>query len=71
MVVRIKASIMTGKETDAMEKVIRVIPENIMFEKTETRFFSMDEYGKQEFNMQLDIPKNISTVQIECRISCK
>ncbi|XP_040167714.1 CD109 antigen-like [Anopheles arabiensis] len=69
MVVRIKASIMTGKETDAMEKVIRVMPENIMFEKTETRFFSMEEYGKQELTISLDIPKNISTVQIECRIS--
>uniref|UniRef100_A0A182U5C8 TEP1-F n=1 Tax=Anopheles melas TaxID=34690 RepID=A0A182U5C8_9DIPT len=69
MVVRIKASIMTGMETDAMEKVIRVMPENIMFEKSVTSFFRMEEYGKQELNISLDIPKNISTVQIECRIS--
>ncbi|XP_053669045.1 thioester-containing protein 1 allele S3-like [Anopheles marshallii] len=55
MVVRIKASINTVQETDALEKVIRVMPESLVQKKMESRFFCFDTYTNQTFLMNLYI----------------
>uniref|UniRef100_A0A182SLG9 Alpha-macroglobulin receptor-binding domain-containing protein n=1 Tax=Anopheles maculatus TaxID=74869 RepID=A0A182SLG9_9DIPT len=71
MAVRVKASIMLGLETDALEKVIRVMPENLIIKDSIHRFFNLDRYGVQEFRLQLDILKNanFSTVNLEFILS--
>ncbi|XP_053668783.1 thioester-containing protein 1 allele S3-like [Anopheles marshallii] len=57
MAVRVKASIMVGYETDALEKVIRVMPESLVQLKMESRFFCFDTYTNQTFLMNLDYNK--------------
>ncbi|XP_053668473.1 thioester-containing protein 1 allele S3-like [Anopheles marshallii] len=57
MAVRVKASIMVGYETDALEKVIRVMPESLVQPKMESRFFCFDTYTNQTFLMNLDFNK--------------
>uniref|UniRef100_A0A182YIZ6 TEP1-F n=1 Tax=Anopheles stephensi TaxID=30069 RepID=A0A182YIZ6_ANOST len=71
MAVRVKASIMLGLETDALEKVIRVMPENIIIHNTDWRFFNLYRYQTQEFNISLDVLKdaNMSTVKLEFILS--
>uniref|UniRef100_A0A182W9G4 TEP1-F n=1 Tax=Anopheles minimus TaxID=112268 RepID=A0A182W9G4_9DIPT len=71
MVVRVKASIMHGLETDALEKVILVMPEHIIRQNSVSRFFNMDGYGTQVFNISLDVLKqaNYSTIKLEFILS--
>uniref|UniRef100_A0A182P1U4 Alpha-macroglobulin receptor-binding domain-containing protein n=1 Tax=Anopheles epiroticus TaxID=199890 RepID=A0A182P1U4_9DIPT len=71
LAVRVKASIMHGHETDAIEKVIRVMSENIIIDDTITRYFNLDKYGREEFTLSLDILKkaNFSTVKLQFIIS--
>ncbi|XP_050079852.1 CD109 antigen-like [Anopheles maculipalpis] len=57
MAVRVKASIMLGLETDALEKVIRVMPESLVQPRMESRFFCFDTYSNTTFLMNLDINK--------------
>lgn len=57
MAVRLKASIMLGHETDAIEKVIRVLPESLVEKKMESRIFSQNTYMNVSFPISLDIDK--------------
>ncbi|XP_058116223.1 thioester-containing protein 1 allele S3-like [Anopheles ziemanni] len=58
MAVRLKASIMLGQETDAIEKVIRVLPESLVEKKMQSRIFSQNTYMNVSFPISLDIDKN-------------
>uniref|UniRef100_A0A2M4DRR5 TEP1-F n=1 Tax=Anopheles darlingi TaxID=43151 RepID=A0A2M4DRR5_ANODA len=58
MLVRVETSIMQGLERDAIEKIIRVLPESLPKTKTTTRFFSHETYLNQSFLIDLDIDKN-------------
>uniref|UniRef100_A0A182SAB1 TEP1-F n=1 Tax=Anopheles maculatus TaxID=74869 RepID=A0A182SAB1_9DIPT len=71
MAVRVKASIMLGLETDALEKVIRVMPESLVQPKMESRFFCHDTYKNQSFMMNLDIDKKADngSKKIEFRLN--
>uniref|UniRef100_A0A182W9G3 TEP1-F n=1 Tax=Anopheles minimus TaxID=112268 RepID=A0A182W9G3_9DIPT len=53
MVVRVKASIMHGLETDALEKIIRVVPETLKQSKMDSRIFRIDSNSNQSFRMNL------------------
>ncbi|XP_049299713.1 CD109 antigen-like [Anopheles funestus] len=55
MAIRVKASIMLGRETDALEKVIQVEPESLVQPKMVTWFFCFDTYKNQTFRIPLDI----------------
>uniref|UniRef100_A0A182NVB2 TEP1-F n=1 Tax=Anopheles dirus TaxID=7168 RepID=A0A182NVB2_9DIPT len=57
MVVRVKASIMNGLETDGLEKMIRVLPENFVFNKTEPQIFNLEYGDKFTRKHNLDIDK--------------
>uniref|UniRef100_A0AAG5DMM7 TEP1-F n=1 Tax=Anopheles atroparvus TaxID=41427 RepID=A0AAG5DMM7_ANOAO len=57
MAVRLKASIMLGMETDAIEKIIRVMPESLLEQKMESRIFSHSSYANDSHAISLDIDK--------------
>ncbi|XP_041782749.1 CD109 antigen-like [Anopheles merus] len=71
MAVRVKASIMLGHETDALEKVIRVMPESLAQPKMDTSFFCFDDYKNQTFPFNLDINKKADngSKKIEFRLN--
>ncbi|XP_050079853.1 CD109 antigen-like [Anopheles maculipalpis] len=71
MAVRVKASITLGLETDALERFIRVMPENLILSNSVSRFFNLDRYGTLEFPISLDILKNanFSTIKLEFILS--
>ncbi|XP_052891713.1 thioester-containing protein 1 allele S3-like [Anopheles moucheti] len=57
MTVRIEATINTNQESDALEKVIRVVPESLVQPKMKTLFFCFDSYINQTILMNLDFNK--------------
>ncbi|XP_052895644.1 thioester-containing protein 1 allele S3-like [Anopheles moucheti] len=57
MTVRIKATINTNQESDALEKVIRVMPESLVEAKMQSQLFYFDTYQNQTFLMHLDFHK--------------
>nr|2PN5_A Chain A, Thioester-containing protein I [Anopheles gambiae] len=71
MAVRVKASIMLGHETDALEKVIRVMPESLVQPRMDTRFFCFDDHKNQTFPINLDINKKADSgsTKIEFRLN--
>ncbi|XP_052895818.1 thioester-containing protein 1 allele S3-like [Anopheles moucheti] len=71
MAVRVKASIMLGYEADALEKVIRVMPESLVQPKMDSRFFCFDSYTNQTFSMNLDFNKKADngSKKIEFRLT--
>ncbi|XP_049293332.1 CD109 antigen-like [Anopheles funestus] len=71
MAVRVKASIMLGMETDALEKVIRVMPESLVQPKMESRLFCFDTYKNQTFPINLDFNKKADndSKKIEFRLN--
>uniref|UniRef100_A0A182MNQ7 Alpha-2-macroglobulin domain-containing protein n=1 Tax=Anopheles culicifacies TaxID=139723 RepID=A0A182MNQ7_9DIPT len=56
MVVRVKASINLGMETDAVEKVIPVNTETFLRTMMESHIFYFDRYANETFRMNLHIP---------------
>ncbi|XP_058053822.1 thioester-containing protein 1 allele S3-like [Anopheles bellator] len=70
MTVRVKASIMLGKEHDAIERVIRVLPESLVQPRMQTRLFSHNEYQNQSFEFILDIDKkaDVGSVSISFEV---
>ncbi|XP_052891665.1 thioester-containing protein 1 allele S3-like [Anopheles moucheti] len=71
MTVRVKATIMAGREADAVEKVIRVMPENIIVSSSVPRVFNLAKYGSEEYKISLDILKqvNFRTIKLEFVLS--
>ncbi|XP_052895525.1 thioester-containing protein 1 allele S3-like [Anopheles moucheti] len=71
MTVRVKATIMAGREADAVEKVIRVMPENIIVSSSVPRVFNLAKYGSAEYKISLDILKqaNFRTIKLEFVLS--
>ncbi|XP_052891678.1 thioester-containing protein 1 allele S3-like [Anopheles moucheti] len=57
MVVHVTASTMLGYEADALEKVVRVMPESLVQPNIQSRFFCFDSYTNQTFSMNLNINK--------------
>uniref|UniRef100_A0A4Y0BF80 TEP1-F n=1 Tax=Anopheles funestus TaxID=62324 RepID=A0A4Y0BF80_ANOFN len=57
MAVRVKTTIKARQESDALEKVIRVMPESLMQEKMESRFFAFNTHTTQTFPISLDFNK--------------
>uniref|UniRef100_A0A182NVA7 Alpha-2-macroglobulin domain-containing protein n=1 Tax=Anopheles dirus TaxID=7168 RepID=A0A182NVA7_9DIPT len=55
MIVRVKASTMLGLQTDAIEKVIRVLPESLVQQKVETRMFCSNETTRKLYTFNLNI----------------
>ncbi|XP_058456962.1 thioester-containing protein 1 allele S3-like [Malaya genurostris] len=49
-------NIITSDET---EYPLRVVPESRMFEKTETRFIELPRHGTLDYEIDIDIPRNI------------
>uniref|UniRef100_A0A8W7K1G1 Thioester-containing protein 1 n=1 Tax=Anopheles albimanus TaxID=7167 RepID=A0A8W7K1G1_ANOAL len=67
MIVRVETSTMRGLERDALEKIVRVLPESIVKRKSTARFFSHETYTNQSFVFKLDINKyaDASSVKID------
>uniref|UniRef100_A0A182NVA5 TEP1-F n=1 Tax=Anopheles dirus TaxID=7168 RepID=A0A182NVA5_9DIPT len=61
MVVRVKASINDGLETDGLESVIRVLPENFMFSKTLAQLFNVNYDKPFSMHNTLDIDKKATS----------
>uniref|UniRef100_A0A182NP77 TEP1-F n=1 Tax=Anopheles dirus TaxID=7168 RepID=A0A182NP77_9DIPT len=63
MVVRVKASINDGLETDGLEKMIRVLPENLVFNETEPQIFNVqyDENFKMKHNLNINKLSNVDS----------
>ncbi|XP_049540006.1 CD109 antigen-like [Anopheles darlingi] len=59
MTVRVKASIMLGRENDAIEKIIRVTPESLEIADVKSQFFSFSEPNSQTYEMVLDINRKL------------
>ncbi|XP_049293329.1 CD109 antigen-like isoform X1 [Anopheles funestus] len=59
MAVRVKTTIKAriGQESDALEKVIRVMPESLVQNKMESRFFAFNTHTSQTFPINLDLDK--------------
>lgn len=58
--IKIKFEANCNIASDAIEKVLRVLPESHLFEKTERRFFELyDNTNQIEFSINLNIPRNI------------
>uniref|UniRef100_A0A8W7JZM2 TEP1-F n=1 Tax=Anopheles albimanus TaxID=7167 RepID=A0A8W7JZM2_ANOAL len=70
MIVRVKGIITFGQERDAIEKVIRVLPEKFEQTHVKTELVAPNILGKQSFEIPLDIPKTAdgASVRIECSI---
>ncbi|XP_053670624.1 thioester-containing protein 1 allele S3-like [Anopheles nili] len=71
MVVRVKAKIMLGLETDALEKVIHVIPESLVQKHTESRIFSYDTYDNASFPINLNINKKADANSTKIKFEVK
>ena len=71
MAVHVTASIANGLETDALEKVIRVMPESLVQPRMDRRFFCFDDYKNQTFLIYLDIIKKADngSIKIEFRLN--
>uniref|UniRef100_A0A182X465 Alpha-macroglobulin receptor-binding domain-containing protein n=1 Tax=Anopheles quadriannulatus TaxID=34691 RepID=A0A182X465_ANOQN len=71
MTVRVKASISNGIATDALEKVIRVMPESLVQSRVESFGFFMDTYQNQTFlvNPSIDKKANKGSVKFELRVN--
>uniref|UniRef100_A0A182UNK6 TEP1-F n=1 Tax=Anopheles merus TaxID=30066 RepID=A0A182UNK6_ANOME len=71
MAVHVTASIANGLATDALEKVIRVMPESLVQPKMDTSFFCFDDYKNQTFLINLDITKKADngSIKIEFRLN--
>ncbi|XP_052873254.1 thioester-containing protein 1 allele S3-like [Anopheles cruzii] len=67
MTVRVKASIMLGEEHDAIERVIRVLPESLVQPRMQTRFFCLNEYQNQSFELPLNIDKRADVGSVSIR----
>uniref|UniRef100_A0A2M4B9N5 TEP1-F n=1 Tax=Anopheles marajoara TaxID=58244 RepID=A0A2M4B9N5_9DIPT len=67
MLVRVETSTMRGTERDAIEKIVRVLPESLVKRKSITRFFSHETYLNQSFLFELEINKKVdpSSVKID------
>uniref|UniRef100_A0A182QYC9 TEP1-F n=1 Tax=Anopheles farauti TaxID=69004 RepID=A0A182QYC9_9DIPT len=57
MVIRVRASLMNGAETDALEKFVRVLPENLVYNYTINQFFQVEYDKKFSKNHSLDVHK--------------
>ncbi|XP_052896680.1 thioester-containing protein 1 allele S3-like [Anopheles moucheti] len=71
MTVRIEAKINMNQESDALEKVIRVMPESLVQSKMETRFFCFDTYTKRTFlmNLYINSQANSGSTKIKFRLN--
>uniref|UniRef100_A0A6E8W2J7 TEP1-F n=1 Tax=Anopheles coluzzii TaxID=1518534 RepID=A0A6E8W2J7_ANOCL len=71
MMVRVKASISNGIATDALEKVIRVMPESLVQSRVESFGFFMDTHQNQTFlvNPSIDKKANKGSVKFELRVN--
>uniref|UniRef100_A0A4Y0BF69 TEP1-F n=1 Tax=Anopheles funestus TaxID=62324 RepID=A0A4Y0BF69_ANOFN len=71
MTVRVKASMMAGQESDALEKVIQVMPDSFAQSKSESQPFCFNTYTNQTFLMNLYInpQANAGSVKINFRLN--
>ncbi|XP_049293336.1 CD109 antigen-like isoform X3 [Anopheles funestus] len=71
MTVRVKASIMAGQESDALEKVIQVMPESFVQSKSESQPFCFNTYTNQTFltNLYINPRANAGSVKIKFRLN--
>uniref|UniRef100_A0A182NGI1 TEP1-F n=1 Tax=Anopheles dirus TaxID=7168 RepID=A0A182NGI1_9DIPT len=57
--VRVKTSTEIGLKMEELEKVVRVVPENILFNKTISRIFTVEHAKPYFLNNTLDITRNL------------
>ncbi|XP_049540007.1 CD109 antigen-like [Anopheles darlingi] len=67
MIVRVKAKIMMGLEHDAIEKIIRVLPESLEQTHVRTELFTSNDRVRKSFEVPLDVPEKAEpgSVRIE------